>query len=189
MNYHCEYTELVDPATLKPHPKNANTHPDSQVKQLSEIIQRIGWRLPIVVSKLSGYVVAGHCRRLSGMALGCKVPVDYQDFASETEELDFLMADNIIPEIAEWDKELKLANLDELKLDDITFEVAPLPDHETPDETQERAGRIETVSSCPYNEMLISITTTFEIWESNVKSQLDEISKLEGVKVTYGGKD
>jgi DNA modification methylase len=124
--YHCEYTELVDPKTLKSHPKNANKHPKSQVKALAEVIARIGWRRCIVVSNRSGYIVAGHCGTLSGIELECQVPIDYQDFASETEEIDFLMADNIIPELAEWDASLKLSNLEELKLEDISFEIEPM---------------------------------------------------------------
>jgi hypothetical protein len=126
IKYHCEYTELVDPKTLKPHPKNANKHPQSQVKALAEVIARIGWRRCIVVSNRSGYIVAGHCGTLSGVELGCQVPIDYQDFASETEEIDFLMADNIIPELAEWDASLKLSNLEELKIEDISFDVENL---------------------------------------------------------------
>lgn len=128
MKYHCEYTELVDPNILRPHPKNANKHPQSQVKALAEVIVRIGWRRCIVVSNRSGYIVAGHCGTLSGIELGCQVPIDYQDFASETEELDFLMADNIIPELAKWDATLKLSNLEELKLENISFEIESLKD-------------------------------------------------------------
>jgi len=131
IKYHCEYTELVDPKTLKPHPQNANKHPKSQVKALARVIARIGWRRCIVVSNRSGYIVAGHCSTLSGIELGCQVPVDYQDFFSETEELDFLMADNIIPELAEWDALLKLSNLEELKLEDISFDVENTPQSES----------------------------------------------------------
>jgi hypothetical protein len=136
IKYHCEYTELIDPKTLNPHPKNANKHPKSQVKALAEVISRIGWRRCIVVSNRSGYIVAGHCSTMSGIELGCQVPIDYQDFANETEELDFLMADNIIPELAEWDKELQLSNLKELEFSDITFEIEDVdsnPDIEIPD--------------------------------------------------------
>lgn len=163
MEYHCEHTELVDPASLKPHPKNPHVHPDSQVKQLSEIITRIGWRLPIVVSRLSGCIVAGHCRRLAGLSLGCAVPVDFQDFANDTEELDFLMADNIIPELAEWDKDLKLSNLEELKLEDISFEVEDLsPSHEPSEnevDPQERLiVEVECSSELEQNEVFEMLT-------------------------------
>ena len=116
MEYHCKYDELVDPASLKPHPKNANTHPDSQVEELGKAIDRVGWRLPVIVSRLSGYVVAGHCRRLTGMAREWEVPVEYQSFESEREELDFLMHDNLLPELAIWDEPLKLSNLEMLDL-------------------------------------------------------------------------
>lgn len=115
ITYRCEHTDQVDPSSLKAHPKNPNKHPSRQVDMLSKNIKRFGWRHPIVVSKRSGYIIAGHCRREAAVKLGCKAPVDYQDFDDETEELAVLMADNIIPELAQMDEELKELNLGELR--------------------------------------------------------------------------
>jgi len=108
---HCKHSELVDPKTLTDHPKNANRHPRQQVIALSESIKAYGWRHPIVISRQSGYIVAGHGRRDAAMHLKMEtVPVDYQDFADASEELAVLMADNIIPELAELDDEIVKAN-------------------------------------------------------------------------------
>jgi len=47
------------------------------------------------VSKRSGFIVSGHCRRLAAQAAGMVlVPVIYQDFQTEAEELAVLVADN-----------------------------------------------------------------------------------------------
>lgn len=62
----CAYDKLVKVEELIPHPKNPNTHPQSQIKILAQNIRYHGWRHPIVVSKLSGYIVAGHGRLGSG---------------------------------------------------------------------------------------------------------------------------
>lgn len=123
IEYKCEHTDRVDPSTLKGHPKNPNKHPSRQVDALAGNITRYGWRHPIVVSKLSGLIVCGHCRQQAALKLGCDAPVDYQDFADETEELAVLMADNIIPELAEMDSELKVAALEELKIHDVELEI------------------------------------------------------------------
>ena len=108
----CEHTKAVDPSTLKSHPKNANKHPANQITALAGNIKEFGWRHPIVVSKLSGFIVMGHGRRDAAIELGCNAPVDYQDFASEDEELAVLVSDNVIPELAEMDEELLKANKD-----------------------------------------------------------------------------
>jgi len=124
--YYCRYDSLADPSGLIEHPKNPHLHPDKQVKALSHVIDLVGWRNNVVVSKASGFIVYGHCRRLTAILRGELVPVEYQDFGSEAEELAALMADNLIPELAENDAELKASNLDELS--ELDFDIASLDD-------------------------------------------------------------
>jgi hypothetical protein len=58
----------------------------------------------VIVSKRSGLIVAGHGRVEAAIRLGVEsVPVNHQDFATEEDELAFLIADNRIPELAEMD--------------------------------------------------------------------------------------
>lgn len=98
----CAFDELVDIASLKPNPKNPNKHPDTQIELLSKNIKYLGWRHPITVSKRSGFIVAGHGRLMAATALGVKiVPVDYQDFNSDADEMATLVADNRLSELSE----------------------------------------------------------------------------------------
>lgn len=101
----CEFTRLVPVAEVVPNPRNPNTHPPEQVELLAKIIAFQGWRLPIVVSKSSGFVVRGHGRLLAAHVLGlAEVPVDEQEYASEAQEHADLIADNRIAELAEVDR-------------------------------------------------------------------------------------
>ena len=102
---HCAYTEVIDPALLTPNPRNPNHHPKKQIELLAKIIQSQGWRAPVTVSKRSGFVVRGHGRLQAALLLGCKVPVDRQEYASEAEEWADLIADNRIAELAEIDND------------------------------------------------------------------------------------
>ena len=87
---------------LRPHPENPNEHPTRQIELLAKIISSQGWRAPIVVSNLSGFVVAGHARLLAAEKLKLEeVPVDFQDFESRDQEMSHLVADNRIAEIAD----------------------------------------------------------------------------------------
>ncbi len=119
---HCAHDKTVALADLKPHPANPNTHPEPQIALLSKIIREQGWRNPIVVSNRSGYIVKGHGRHAAALRLGCTLaPVDYQDYASEKQELADMIADNRIAELAELDRSL-MRELAE-QLDDGAFDM------------------------------------------------------------------
>jgi ParB-like chromosome segregation protein Spo0J len=119
----CSFDKLVPVGDLKPNPRNPNTHPAKQVELLAKNIRYFGWRHPITVSSLSGCIVAGHGRLAAAKALGMQiVPVDFQDFASENDEMAVLVADNRLAELATTDlntlesviKDLKVADFDTL---------------------------------------------------------------------------
>jgi len=119
----CSFDKLVPVGDLKPNPRNPNTHPAKQVELLAKNIRYFGWRHPITVSRLSGCIVAGHGRLEAAKALGMQiVPVDYQDFANENDEMAVLVADNRLAELATTDlntlesviKDLKVADFDTL---------------------------------------------------------------------------
>jgi len=107
----CAYDALVSPIDLIGNPRNPNKHPDEQIKLLARIIQSQGWRVPITISKRSGFVVRGHGRLMAALAFDAElVPVDYQEYATEAEEYADLIADNRIAELSAID-ELALSEL------------------------------------------------------------------------------
>jgi len=108
---HCLYDELVDPKTLKYHPKNRNKHPKDQIERLAKILEYQGWRYPIKVSKLSGFVTSGHGRIAAAfLKKWNQVPVVFQEYESEDQEYADLQSDNAIASWAELD--LAAINLD-----------------------------------------------------------------------------
>lgn len=111
----CAHAALVATSDLRPNPRNPNKHPRDQIDLLAKNIAALGWRHPIIVSKLSGYIVAGHARLEAAKNLECSVvPVDYQDFSCEADELAYLIADNRIAELAEADREMLLSVIEEI---------------------------------------------------------------------------
>ena len=94
-----EFVSTAELSKLR-HPKNPNTHSSEQIESLAKIIEFQGWRLPIKVSRLSGFITAGHGRLDAAELRGWRdVPVSYQDYESEEQEFADLVADNAI---AEW---------------------------------------------------------------------------------------
>lgn len=109
----CSFEKLVAIEELSPNPRNPNTHPQRQIELLAKNIQHFGWRHPVTVSRRSGQIVSGHGRLMAAKHLGLQiVPVDFQDFTDENEELAVLVADNRLAELSSVDlNELeKIAN-------------------------------------------------------------------------------
>lgn len=100
----CAFKELVDPAKLVPHPQNPNHHPPKQIELFISILMYQGCRRPVTVSNRSGFVTKGHGLLESYLQAGwSQVPVDYQDYDSEEEELADIVADNQLARMAEMD--------------------------------------------------------------------------------------
>jgi len=96
----CAHDAIVPLKDLRPNPKNPNQHPPEQIKLLASIIRATGWRAPITVTKGHGRLMAAQLDDLTD------APVDYQDYASEAEELADLTADNRIAELATTDNKM-----------------------------------------------------------------------------------
>ena len=127
--------ELVDIDKVVVNPKNRNVHSEKQIEVLSKLIKVRGFRNPLIISKRSGFLVAGHGRLKSAKKLGLsKLPVMYQDFESEADEYAFMISDNEIARHATLDNESMLADLDELdfELEELDFEELGLIDFELP---------------------------------------------------------
>jgi hypothetical protein len=106
MKVKCSYHKLVKVEDLKPNPMNPNQHPEEQIELLAAIIKQIGFRDPVTVSNRSGYIVRGHGRQLAALKLELKkVPVDFQDYQNESDEMADLVADNKIQEFSYFDDE------------------------------------------------------------------------------------
>lgn len=112
---HCKYDELISVKKLKDHPHNRNKHGSDQIERLADLYKYQGVRHPIIVSKLSGHIVAGHGRKLAAIRAGIKqMPVVYQDFESSEQEYAFIQSDNAISLWAELDLSGINADLEDL---------------------------------------------------------------------------
>ncbi len=108
---YCTYDKIVPISELRPNPLNPNQHPPEQIAALGKIIRGAGWRNNITISNRSGMIVKGHGRLLAAQLEELtEAPVEYQDHATEADELADLTADNRIAELAETDR-TKLAEV------------------------------------------------------------------------------
>ena len=104
MKVKAESIEMVSIASLVPHPKNMNNHPEEQIERLVKLIEYQGMRNPVIVQKGTNLVVAGHGRLMALKKMGEKsVPVIYQEFDSEAQLYAYMTSDNAIASWAELD--------------------------------------------------------------------------------------
>lgn len=95
---------MVRLVELRPHPRNPNRHAEAQIRRLADILEYQGFRYPIKVSRLSGYITSGHGRLQAAQMLGMdSVPVNFQDYESEAQEYADVVSDNSIALWAELD--------------------------------------------------------------------------------------
>lgn len=98
----CQYHDLGNPQQLQPHPLNPNVHPPAQIELYLAIVQFQGVRLPVRVSRRSGFITKGHGLLLTYLHAGWgSIPIEYQDYDSEEQELADLAADNMLPKMSE----------------------------------------------------------------------------------------
>jgi ParB-like chromosome segregation protein Spo0J len=103
--------ELIEISKLKPNKDNRNSHPESQITELSRHYRVHGMRTPLIVSKQSGNIVSGNGRYLAAKKAGLThLPVSYQDFDTPELEYAFGIADNGLSLWSELD--LSQINLD-----------------------------------------------------------------------------
>jgi len=102
MKIHCKFDKEMAVGELVPHPLNPNVHTSDQIKKLARVIKFFGWRKCVTVSNLSHYIIRGHARYAAALECGLKtVPVNFQDYANNDDELADLVADNRISELSE----------------------------------------------------------------------------------------
>jgi len=122
----CKKIELLELETLRINARNARLHDDDQIAQLMKSIEQFGFTVPILIDE-NKMVIAGHGRLEALKRLGHKLaPVILINHLTENEKRAYILADNQIPMLADWDLTLLREELDFLdqegfELEDIGF--------------------------------------------------------------------
>src|SRR4029077_14267946 len=95
--------------SLIPHARNARTHSEEQVAQITGSIAEFGFVNPVLVGA-DEWIVAGHGRVLAARKLGlAEVPVIVLSHLTPTQRRALMIADTRIAENAGWDDEMLAA--------------------------------------------------------------------------------
>ena len=110
---------------LKLNPKNARRHSDGQVALIAANIDKLGFNVPIIVDE-TDTILSGHGRLAAARHLRLKVvPTIKLEHLDEHQKRAFVIAENRLPQLAEWDEEVLSRELDDLlKIEDtLSFDV------------------------------------------------------------------
>ena len=109
--------------TLKPYPGNARLHSKKQITQIAASIRQFGFNNPVLIDS-DGQIVAGHGRVAAAREIGMlKVPVVRLDHLSESEKRAYIIADNRLAELANWDRDILRIELQQLHELNLEFDV------------------------------------------------------------------
>ena len=112
--------EMIKVEELTPYAGNPRKN-DKAVKAVAESIKNFGFKVPITIDK-NGVIVTGHTRLRAAIKLKMKeVPVIRLDDLNEDQVKAFRLVDNKVAEIAEWDIEALIKELNEIEMDLTSF--------------------------------------------------------------------
>ncbi len=108
---------------LKPYKQNARKHSAQQINKIADSIQKFQFNNPILIDK-NNTIIAGHGRWEAGKKLKLEaVPTLCLDHLSEDEIRAYILADNKLAELAEWDPEILAIELQHLTSIDLDFDI------------------------------------------------------------------
>lgn len=93
----------VEIAKLKPYERNAKQHSKEQVEKIGRSIQELGFLSPCLIDQEMN-VIAGHGRIMAAKEIGMTaVPCVFVEGMTEEQRKAYILADNRLTELGEWD--------------------------------------------------------------------------------------
>ena len=119
---------------LKPYEQNAKIHGKEQIKKIKDSIKEFGFLTPCLID--GDYnLIAGHGRVMAAKEVGMEtVPCVFIEGLTEAQRRAYILADNRLGELGEWD--MDIVNTELIALDDMDFDIE-LTGFEMPEETPE----------------------------------------------------
>lgn len=121
VNYDLPDYRIVDIDKLKPYVNNSRTHSEAQINKVKNSIKKFRFLNPLVIGKKEG-LIAGHCRLIAALELGFKqLPVISAEHLTEDEKAAYVIADNNLALLADWDNDL--LKIEIFRLGDLDFDL------------------------------------------------------------------
>lgn len=169
----------VSAKMLRSYERNAKKHGAEQVEKLKKSIQEFGFLTPCLID--SEYnLIAGHGRVMAAKELGLEtVPCVFIEGLTEDQRKAYILADNRLGELGEWDMDIVNSELESLKADD--FDISTIGfdidiDLDGLDEAD--SDKYTSAINIPQYEPSGEETSIYELYDDTLYNELiDEINK------------
>ena len=112
----------VSLSSLRPYPQNAKIHGENQLNKLADSIREFGFLTPCLIDR-DYNLIAGHGRVMAAQRLGMtSVPCVFIDGLTEEQRKAYILADNRLGDLCEWDMEMVTSEL--VSLRDADFDIS-----------------------------------------------------------------
>ena len=126
--------ENIEVDKLIPYVNNAKKHTEEQVTKIASSIREFGFLSPVLIDKEFN-IIAGHGRVMAAKKLDIKeVPCVFVEGLTDAQRKAYILADNRLGELAEWDMDLVTSELEMLLDNDFDID---LTGFELPEEREE----------------------------------------------------
>lgn len=106
---------------LKPYKHNARLHPQDQIDKIVNSIREFGFITPVIIDE-NNTILVGHGRTEAAKQAGLtEVPYRRITGLTDDQKRAYILADNRLSEIAEWDEDLLKMELERIDLDMTAF--------------------------------------------------------------------
>ena len=120
MNSEKEYP-VIKISELKPYENNARLHSQDQIDKIANSIREFGFITPVIIDE-NNMILVGHGRTEGAKQVGLeKVPYRRITNLTDEQKKAYILADNKLSDIAEWDEELLKIELESISLDMSAF--------------------------------------------------------------------
>lgn len=183
-----EKIENVDVRKLIPYANNAKIHGKKQLEKLKKSIEEFGFLTPCLIDK-DFNIIAGHGRVMAAKELKIKkVPCVYVEGLSEEQRRAYILADNRLGELSEWDMDLVAQELNALSDSGFNIDLTGFSIDDAILDGEAVSDIVEKSMDEYMNQIDSSITKSGQIWELGAhRLMVGDSTKIEQVLDLVGG--
>lgn len=170
-------------ADIRPYENNAKIHGAEQIEKLKASIQEFGFVNPCLIDR-DYNLIAGHGRVMAAEALGMdSVPCVFVEGLTDEQRRAYILADNKLAELAEWDNVLVASELSELEQAgfDISLTGFELGEMEVEDEPDDKYVRNVDIPHYEPSDEPVSVSDLYDMTKHN--ELLEHIAQAEGLSL------
>lgn len=111
------------PAQLTPQSRNSRKHSKKHIDQIARSIKTFGFSVP-VLTDAGDKILAGHARVLAALKIGlAQIPTIKIEHLTAQQATAFMIADNRLSELSDWDEQILAEMLKELSGAQLDFDI------------------------------------------------------------------